>query len=159
MGLDSVSCPGRRHWSASLAGGCRESCGRAARSIGALGASAALGSDPVRYLRAKVRCAATPAGLPLQHLRRAVSNDRRAEIGATLVRNQDSLGSDPRRVRDRARGHLGRDTMDGLEAWLPAAAWSAMGGARWNAGLPTASILRLVVLVRCLCTQDFCRGR
>src|SRR6516165_10710924 len=159
MGSDSVSCPGHRHWSASLAGKCPESCGRVARSIGALGASAGLGSDPVRYLRAKVRCAATPAGLPLQHLRRAVSNDRRVEIGAGLVRNQDSLGSDPRRVRDRARGHLGRDTMDGLEAWLPAAAWSAMGGARRNAGLPSAGILCLVVLVRCLCTQDFCRGR
>src|SRR5262249_33631119 len=145
MGSDSVSCPGHRHWSASLAGKCPEWCGRVARSIGALGASAGLGSDPVRDLRAKGRRAATPAGLPLQPLGRAVSNDWRVEFGAGLVRNQDSLGSDPRRVRDRARSHLGCDTMDGLEAWLPAAAWSAMGGARRNAGLPAASILRLVV--------------
>ena len=159
MGSDSVSCPGHRHWSASSADRFPGWCGQAARSIGALGASVGLGSDPVRYLRAIARYAATPSDLPLQPLRRAVSNDRRAEIGAGLVRNQDSLGSDPRGVRDRARGHLGRDTMDGLEACLPTAAWSAMGGARRNARLPAASILRLVVLVRCLCAQDFCRGR
>src|SRR6516164_283541 len=84
MGSDSISCPGHRHWSASSADRFPESCGRVAPSIGASGASAGLGSDPVRYLCAKVRCAATPAGLPLQPLRRVVSNDRRAEIGAFL---------------------------------------------------------------------------
>src|SRR5215831_9453895 len=47
MGSDSVSCPGHRHWSASSADRFPESCGRVARSIGALGASAGLGSDLV----------------------------------------------------------------------------------------------------------------
>src|SRR5215472_3173900 len=143
MGSDSVSCPGHRHWSASSADRFPGWCGQAARSIGALGASVGLGSDPVRYLRAIARYAATPSDLPLQPLRRAVSNDRRAEIGAGLVRNQDSLGTDPGRVRDRARSHLGRDTMDGLAARLPTPAWDAMDRARRRAGVPSTGVLSL----------------
>src|SRR6516225_12401274 len=79
-----------------------------------------------------------------------------AQIGAGLVRNQDSLGSDPRRVRDRARGHLGRDTMDGLAARLPTPAWWAMDRDRRHARVPSAGVLPLVVLVRRLCTANLC---
>src|SRR5262249_6341548 len=78
------------------------------------------------------------------------------KIGAGLVRNQDSLGSDPRRVRDRARSGLGRDTMDGLAARLPAPAWDAMGRARRHTGVPSTGVLPLVVLVRRLRTANLC---
>jgi hypothetical protein len=89
-------------------------------------ATKGLAFNPIRYLRAISRYASTPSDFLLQPLRRAVSNDHRAEIWAGPVRNQDSLGSDPRRVRDRAHGHLGRDTMDGLAARLPAPALDIM---------------------------------
>src|SRR2546430_5128323 len=157
MGLDSVSCPGRRHWSASSAD--RFWCGRVARSIGALGASEGPASSPIRYLRARARYAATPSDLSCSlHSARSVTM-LVLTIGAGVVRNEDSLGPDPRRVRDRARSHLGRDTMDGLAARLPTPARYTMDRDRRHAGVPSTGVLSLVVLVRCLCTEDFCRGR
>ena len=67
------------------------------------------------------------------------------------VRDQNPLGPDPRRLRRRARLHLGGDGMDRLAARLSAAARpSLVRGARL-AGLSAAGVLLVVVRLRRLC--------
>src|SRR5262249_32263604 len=82
-----------------------------------------------RYSFANTRYVATPSCLQLRPSRCAFSNGFHSQE-ASLVRDQDPLGPDPRRVRDRARCHMGSDAMDGLAARVSGPAWGAMDGGR-----------------------------
>ena len=75
------------------------------------------------------------------------------------VRNQNPLGSDPRRFCDRARDHVGGDPMDRLAARLSAATRASLGCGCETADLSAARLLLVVVPLRRLCAADLFRGR
>src|ERR1700681_1066918 len=63
-------------------------------------------------------------------------------------RDQDPLGSSPRRQHRRARLRLGGDGMDSLATRLSTAAWTAVVRAVRLAGLSAARVLLVVVRLR-----------
>ena len=75
------------------------------------------------------------------------------------VRDQNPLGSIDRRRLDRAGIRLGRHAVDCVAARLSAAAWPPMvRGLARLAGLPAASLLLVVVWLRCLRAARLYRG-
>src|ERR1700719_902041 len=80
--------------------------------------------------------------------------DRRTEI----ERHQDSLGSDPPRLCDRARNPVGRNAVDRMAPGLSAPARTTLVRVRRHAGLSAADLLLVVVSLRCLCTIDLPGG-
>lgn len=78
--------------------------------------------------------------------------------GGSLDRHKDSLGPDPRRIRDCARDDVGSDAMDGVAARLPAAARASLVRSCGNALLCAAGLFLVVVPLRRLCTAHICRG-
>src|SRR5258707_8937417 len=83
----------------------------------------------------------------------SVVADRRTEI----ERHQDSLGSDPDRLCDRARNPVGRNAVDRMAAGLPAPIGATLVYVRRHAGLSAAGLLLVVVPLRCLCAIDLSR--
>ena len=81
-----------------------------------------------------------------------------SEVGAH-VRHAHPLGSNPHRLRDCARDHMGRDTMDGVAAGVPARVGSGMVPPRFVADLSAACILLVVVSFRRLRADHLCRRR
>src|SRR3546814_1824047 len=72
---------------------------------------------------------------------------------------QDSQGPDCSCVSDRPVGGLGRDTMDGGGARLPARARRTLVPRRRLSRLSAAGLLLVVVRLRRLCAADLLQGR
>src|SRR5580692_7780837 len=79
-------------------------------------------------------------------------------IPSGYVCNQNPLGPTSLGFGGRARLSLGSHRMDFLAAGFSAATWTALVLDRALADLSATRLLHLVVQVRCLRTEDFCRG-
>src|SRR5271163_1085605 len=81
-----------------------------------------------------------------------------ARVISANVRNQNPLGPTPLGFGSRARLPLGGDRVDCLASGVSVATWTALALDRALADLSATRLLHLVVQVRRLRTEDFCRG-
>ena len=110
------------------------------------------------YLRANVRGSSLGAFLGLRRPYRFPSGQVTGKFLRRHVRNQDPLGPDPRRLRHRARDHVGGNAMDCLAARLSAPTRRSLVCGWETAALSAGGFLLVVVFFRRLRAADLIRG-